>query len=144
MQALSMPSRLWFAFAFLVVSALFSGTRAEEATPWQEVITSQVQAFRDHDAPAALSFAGQGFQSRFTSAEEFFVVIMASGYAPIMESRSHSFGAFQKIDDKTVAQQVRFSGTDQKLYEAVYVLVEETAGWRVQGVQLATTGAVGI
>ena len=144
MQALSMPSRLWFAFAFLVVSALFSGARAQEATPWQEVITGQVQAFRDHDAPAALSFAGQGFQTRFKSPEEFFVVIMGSGYGPIMESRSHSFGSFQMIDAKTVAQQVRFSGADQRLYEAIYVLVEETAGWRVQGVQLAKTGAVGI
>ena len=144
MKALSMPSRLWFAFAFLVVSALFSGARAQEATPWQEVITGQVQAFRDHDAPAALSFAGQGFQTRFKSAEEFFAVIMGSGYSPIMESRSHSFGSFQKIDDKTVAQQVRFSGTNQRLYEAVYLLVEEAAGWRVQGVQLVKSAAVGI
>jgi hypothetical protein len=143
-----MPSRLWFAFVFLVVSAVFSGAHAQDAqpvaTPWQDVITGQVQAFRDHDAPAALSFAGAGFQTRFKSPEEFFVAIMGSGYAPIMESRSHTFGPFQKIDDKTVAQQVRFSGADQRLYEAVYVLVEEEGGWRVQGVQLAKTEAVGI
>lgn len=144
MKALSMPSRIWAIVAFLVVSVLFSAARADEAAPWQDVITSQVQAFRDHDAPAALSFAGQGFQTRFKSAEEFFVTIMGSGYAPIMQSRSHSFGPFQKIDDKTVAQQVRFSGADQRLYEAIYVLVEEQAGWRVQGVQLAKTAAVGI
>ena len=144
MKALSMPSRIWAIVAFLVVSVLFSAARAEDAAPWQDVITSQVQAFRDHDAPAALSFAGQGFQTRFKSAEEFFVTIMGSGYAPIMQSRSHSFGPFQKIDDKTVAQQVRFSGADQRLYEAIYVLVEEEAGWRVQGVQLAKTAAVGI
>ena len=144
MKALSMPSRIWATVAFLVVSVLFSAARADEAAPWQDVITSQVQAFRDHDAPAALSFAGQGFQTRFKSAEEFFVTIMGSGYAPIMQSRSHSFGPFQKIDDKTVAQQVRFAGADQRLYEAVYVLVEEEAGWRVQGVQLAKTAAVGI
>ena len=144
MKALSMPSRIWATVAFLVVSVLFSAARADEAAPWQDVITSQGQAFRDHDAPAALSFAGQGFQTRFKSAEEFFVTIMGSGYAPIMQSRSHSFGPFQKIDDKTVAQQVRFAGADQRLYEAVYVLVEEEAGWRVQGVQLAKTAAVGI
>jgi len=144
MKALSTPSRIWAIVAFLVVSVLFSAAQADESASWQDVITSQVQAFRDHDAPAALSFAGQGFQTRFKSAEEFFVTIMGSGYAPIMQSRSHSFGAFQKIDDKTVAQQVRFAGADQRLYEAIYVLVEEEAGWRVQGVQLAKTAAVGI
>ena len=144
MTALSIPRRLCLAFVFLVVSAVFSSAPAEEATPWQDVITGQVQAFRDRDAATALSFAGQGFKTRFRSAEEFFVVIMGSGYAPIMESRSHSFGSFHRIDDKTVAQQVRFSGADQTLYEAIYVLVEEPAGWRVEGVQLARTGAVGI
>ena len=148
MQALAMPCRLWFAAVLLCFSALVAPVNAQEVqpndTPWQEVITGQVQAFRNHDAPAALSFAGAGFQARFKSPEEFFVVIVSSGYAPIMESRSHSFGAFQKIDDKTVAQQVRFSGVDQRLYEAVYVLIEEEGGWRVQGVQLAKTEAVGI
>ncbi len=148
MQALSMPSRLWFAFVFLVVSAVFSGARAQDtqpvATPWQDVITGQVQAFRDHDAPTAMSFAGQGFQATFPTPEAFFVAIMRAGYSPIMDSRSHSFGKFQMVGDKSVAQQVQFTGANQQLYEAVYLLTEEEGGWRVQGVQLAKTGAVGI
>ena len=148
MQALSMPSRLSFAFVFVVISALFSGASAQDippgATPWQDVITGQVQAFRDHDAKAALSFAGQGFQATFPSPEAFFVTIMRSGYTPIMESRSHSFGDFQMVGEKSVAQQVQFTGANQQLYEAVYLLTEEAGGWRVQGVQLAQTGAVGV
>jgi hypothetical protein len=145
MKALSRLFRVRFASIILAFSVLISSASAQETpTPWQDVITSQVQAFRDHDAAAALSFAGAGFQTRFSSPEEFFVTIMGSGYAPIVESRSHSFGAFMMVDDKTVAQRVTFSGADQRLYEAVYVLVEETVGWRVQGVQLTHTAAVGI
>lgn len=115
-----------------------------EPAPWQETITGQIQAFRDGDAPGALSYAGAGFQTAFSSPEAFFVTIMGSGYAPIGTSVSHSFGSFQRIDEANVAQQVRLVGPAQELYEAVYVLREEAEGWRVQGVQLVKTAAVGI
>jgi hypothetical protein len=148
MQALSRSFRIWFAVAIIAVVGLATPISAQDApvsaAPWQDVISSQIQAFRDHDAPAALSFAGKGFHAAFASPEAFFVSIIGSGYAPIMESRSHSFGDFRMLDDKSVAQQVRFVGTNQQLYEAVYILTEEAAGWRVQAVQLAATQAVGI
>ncbi|RYE86915.1 MAG: DUF4864 domain-containing protein [Hyphomicrobiales bacterium] len=148
MQALLRSSRIWLALIFLAVSAQLSAASAQSAPAtelaWQKVITQQIQAFRDRDAKVALSFAGAAFQTRFSSPEEFFAVIMGSGYAPIMESQSHSFGLFQKIDDRTVAQLVRLVGVDQKLFEAVYVMGEEMVGWRVQGVRLAYSGGVGI
>jgi hypothetical protein len=148
MQALLRSSRIWFAFVLLALSALsvpaFAQDAQPAATPWQDIISSQIQAFRDRNAPAALSFAGKGFQANFPSPEAFFVTIISSGYAPIMESRSHTFGMFQMVDDKSVAQQVRLTGENQQLYEAVYLLTEEETGWRVQGVQLTQTKAVGI
>ena len=112
--------------------------------PWQSVITSQIEAFRTRDAAAAFSYAGAGFQVTFPSAEAFFNAIVAAGYAPIMESRSHSFGRFQKLGDKAVVQEVKFVGNDQSLYGAIYMLAEEANGWRVQGVQLAKQAGVGI
>lgn len=139
----------WYRIGLTLLLLLLPGAAlAQQPAPaeeeWQLVITSQVQAFRDRDAAEAMRYAGAGFQTRFSSPEEFFIVIMGSGYAPIMESRSHSFGAFQMIDEKTVAQQVSFSGGDQKVYEAIYVLAREEAGWRVQGVQLTQTAALGV
>ena len=112
--------------------------------PWQEVITSQIEAFRHKDAKDALKWAGAGFQVAFPTPEAFFVAIISSGYAPIMESRSHSFGTFEKMGDKAVLQEVKFVGTDQSLYEAFYQLAEEPGGWRVQGVQLIKQNAIGI
>ena len=105
-------------------------------TPWQDVISSQIQAFREHDAPAAFSYAGAGFQVAYQNAEVFFEAIVTSGYAPIMESRSHSFGDYELLSARAVVQEVKFVGKDQELYGAIYQLSEEENGWRVQGVQL--------
>src|SRR6478752_2638377 len=82
----------------------------ETTEPWQNVITSQIEAFRAKDAPSAFHYAGAGFQVAFPSAEAFFSAIVGAGYAPIVESRSHSFGQFQKMGDKAVVQEVKLVG----------------------------------
>lgn len=143
----------WIGAAGLVVFVL-AGTialplRAEDPpaapdAPWQDVITGQIQAFRDHDARVAFSYAGAAFQVSFPTAEAFFNAIVSSGYAPIMESSSHSFGPFQRLGDTGVIQQVRLVGKDQALYTATYRLTREEAGWRVQGVQLAKEPGIAI
>lgn len=133
--------------AFL--AALFFSAPAaaqSDADPalWQDVITHQIQAFRDQDAPAAFSDAGMMFQDAFPSAEAFFVAIMSGGYAPIMESSSHSFGEYKLMDGDGVVQVVRFVGKSQELYEAVYQLKEEEGIWRVQGVVLQKAAGIGV
>jgi hypothetical protein len=134
--------------AFLLLGAVAraqdAGAEGAAIEPWQSVITSQIEAFRAKDAPGAFQYAGAAFQNVFPSAEAFFSAIVGSGYAPIMESRSHSFGKFQKIGEGAVLQQVKLVGNDLSLYEAFYMLAEEANGWRVQGVQLAKQAGVGI
>lgn len=126
--------------------ALASPARSDEASApvWQDVITGQIQAFRDHDAAAAFSFAGAPFQTSFPSAQVFFDAIIGLGYGPIMESRSHSFGNYQMMDKGSVMQEVTLFGNDQSLYEAFYSLEEEPDGWRVEGVILQKRDGVGI
>lgn len=134
------------AFMLLVaaVSAQETTTPSTALEPWQSVITSQIEAFRAKDAPGAFQYAGAGFQVAFPSAEAFFSAIVGAGYAPIMESRSHSFGKFEKMGDKAVVQEVKLVGNDQSLYEAFYQLAEEKDGWRVQGVQLLKQAGMGV
>jgi hypothetical protein len=141
--------RAWLISLPIVLLALTSPLRAETtatdtAAPWQQVITSQIQAFREHDAPAAFSLAGIGFQASFPNAESFFVAVIQSGYTPIMESLSHKFGEYKLIGEMGVVQQVKFIGSDQQLYEAVYQLTEESGGWRVQGVYLMAPNGVAV
>jgi hypothetical protein len=114
------------------------------AREWQMVISAQIEAFREHDAPTALSYASEAFHKQFADPDAFFAAIISSGYSPIMESLSESFGAFELQGETEVLQEVRLTGTDQTVYEAIYELTHEAAGWRVHGVQLIKTKAIGI
>jgi hypothetical protein len=127
---------LAIALGMLVVSSPAQEPPSAAPAAWQEVISGQIQAFRDRDAPTAFSYAGAAFQVSFQNADIFFETIVRSGYAPIMESHSHSFGGYRMLGGKAVLQQVRLVGNNQQLYEAIYQLIEEPEGWRVQGVRL--------
>ncbi len=114
-----------------------------EEDAWQQVISGQITAFRAGDAPGAFSFAGASFQRSFPNPFAFFQAIIASGYAPIATSKSHSFGTFQH-EGPSVLQLVRLVGPNQELFQAVYQLTEEPDGWRVQGVMLSAPAGIGI
>ena len=127
-------------------SSSASAPAQAEAQPvdWQSVIDKQVQAFRDHDAEGALAEAAAVFHTMFPDAKDFFATIMSGGYAPIMDSQSDSFGDYVMVDPDTVLQRVKFLGKDQNLYDAIYQMGREDAGWRVQAVQLVKTPGMGV
>jgi hypothetical protein len=127
----------------LAVTPVLGQDAAPEAA-WQKVISSQIEAFRQGDAPEAFAYAGAGFQSSFPNAMAFFEAIIGSGYAPIMTSKTHSFGAFERLGETAVVQVVKFVGPNQELYEAIYQLSQEPEGWRVQGVQLNSPNGLGV
>lgn len=133
----------------IAFSSMFAGTvaaqdAAQAELGWQATITGQIEAFREKDAPTAFSFAGASFQNTFPDPQTFFIAIINSGYAPIMESSSHSFGKFERLGENLVMQVVNFVGTDQQLYSALYQVQEEPEGWRVQGVALTKKPGVAI
>jgi hypothetical protein len=122
--------------ACLLAMPLQAEEKSSEGRAWQEVISGQIQAFRDHDAPTAFNYAGAAFKISFQNADVFFEAIIRSGYGPIVASSSHSFGDYRMIGELVVLQRVTLLGGDLRFYEAIYQLVEEPDGWRVQGVQL--------
>ena len=107
---------------------------AQQGTEWQGVITRQIEAFRAADGAGALSCAGSAFRGAFKDPMEFHEFIANSDYSPIVKSRSHSFGEFQKGDAESVLQIVTIIGADQQVYKAMYEMARETDGWKVQGV----------
>lgn len=130
----------------LMMALLLPAAGQDDAAPWQATVTGQIEAFRAKDGAAALSFAGQGFRTQFEGQPEaFYAAIVASGYQPIVDSRSHSFGKFNLVSENVVVQVVRLVGPDQGLYEALYQLGNEPGeGWRVLGVALRKEAGVGI
>ncbi|MCS6761116.1 MAG: DUF4864 domain-containing protein [Candidatus Devosia symbiotica] len=95
----------------MVMALLLPSVAQDDVIPWQ------------------ISIIGQG--------EAFYGAILATGYRPVMQSRSHSFGKFAMVSDRVVVQVMLLVGPDQELYEALYQLEDEPReGWRVVGVVL--------
>ncbi len=136
--------RIWAIIVGLMV--LLSPAVAQDDAPWQATVTGQIEAFRAQDGAAALQFAGEAFRVQFDGQPEaFYAAIIASGYEPIVRSRSHSFGEFKAMSAARVLQVVDFVGPDQGLYQALYELGDEPGeGWRVLGVVLRREAGVGI
>lgn len=135
--------------AVVVLTALtlmpnLSSGEERAAAPWQAVISSQIEAFRLQDGAGALAVASAGFKAQFSDPQLFYEAILAAGYGPILESRSHTFGDFQRIGADTAIQIVLIVGPDQDLYEALYEMRNEAGGWRVFGVALRREEGVAI
>lgn len=130
----------------ILLAGLMSPAAGQEDTPWQTTITGQIEAFRAQDGTTALTFAAEGFRTQFAGqGDAFYVAIIATGYQPIVDSRSHSFGEFTQLGEGAVMQMVKLVGPDQGLYEALYQMVDEPGeGWRVSGVALRREAGVGI
>ena len=138
--------RVGLAVAMMLMVVAGAVVAQDGDAPWQAAVTGQIEAFRAQDGAKALSFAGEGFRLQFAAQPEAFdEAIIAAGYGAIVDSRSHSFGEFNRVGEAGVLQVVKFVGPDQGLYEAIYQLADEPdEGWRVQGVVLRRTAGVGI
>lgn len=127
--------RFFAALVFLLSS--IGMAPAQEAAPWQATVTGQIEALHSGNAEIALSLAGDAFRQTYTDPERFLADVKRSGYGPIVEARSHSFGTYEKTESGVVMQVVKLVGPDLDLYEAVYQLMDEPGqGWRVLGVVL--------
>jgi hypothetical protein len=128
------------AIAGLAVLLAGPAVAADQSTPaqeaWQKVITGQIEAFRHGDAPVAFSYASTGLHNSFGNPGMFLHALIASGYGPILVSSSHTFGTFNRAEDGTVRQVVKFIGPRHELYRAVYALEDEGGSWRVETVIL--------
>lgn len=138
--------RAILALMMMMMALTLPAAGQDDAAPWQAVVSGQIAALHEQDGPRALSFAGEGFRTQFAEQPEaFLIAVEASGYGPIVYSRSHSFGSFERVSASVVAQVVKFVGPDQSLYEALYQLGDEPGqGWRVLGVALRKAPGIGI
>ena len=137
--------RVFLALALMMMALVAPAVAQNDETPWQATVTAQIEAFRASDGVAALDMAGKAFKAQFEDPDLFVAAIAASGYGPIVTSRSHSFGTFERVNETRVLQVVRFVGPDQSLYEAVYELGDEPdVGWRVLGVALRKQAGIGV
>ena len=133
--------------AVLVLLAAAPGARAQPASPAdgadiRGVITRQIEAFRQDDAPAAFAYASPGIQGMFGTPERFLGMVR-DAYPSVHRPRSVEFGELQQ-DDGRIVQQVELVGPDGQPQTALYEMERGADGaWRIAGCSLVRSPRVG-
>ena len=137
--------RILMSAGLLLAMAGSALAQATDPVPedWQAVIKGQIAAFHAGDGAKALSFASAQFRDGFEDPQAFLSAVAAWGYAPILTSRSESYGKFTLVAPDEVVQSVTILGPDRVVYLALYDLQKEADGWRVRAVQMTKTGGMG-
>ena len=131
---------------FLIVAMLCCGlgpARADDAATVsaadhqaiEQVITSQLDAFRRDAGDAAFSLASPNIQSMFGDAPHFMAMVR-QGYPPVYRPRSFTFERLVTIIERIV-QGVMIIGPDGGAALALYTMEREQDGtWRIDGCAL--------
>lgn len=97
-----------------------------------DVILRQLAAFRVGDYRAAYSFASAEIQARFDPAA--FEKMVRGGYPQIARSTDAWVTEVRRGPDGSLYVRLRIRGADGVFIEALYELVWEELGWRINGV----------
>lgn len=98
----------------------------------EQVIASQLDAFKNDAADRAFSFASPNIQAMFGDAPRFMAMVREA-YAPVFRPRSFDFERLVTMDDRIV-QRVGLIGPDGKAVLALYTMEREPDGtWRIDG-----------
>lgn len=125
---------LAFLGAHLSVSA--QGVSDAEATEFQRIITSQLNAFSADDGASAYAFAAPNIQRLFPS-PEIFLSMVKKGYAPVYRRQSYAFGKVGNEMGGQPTQHVTIIDANGKAWTALYAMERQPDGsWKISGCSL--------
>jgi Domain of unknown function (DUF4864) len=102
----------------------------------QEIIRSQIEAFKSGQDALAYSFASPTIQGFFPDVPAF-IDMVKRGYAPVYSPRNYDFGRVKEPQDGTIVQELLVTGPDGKPWTALYTLVRQPDGsWKINSVQV--------
>ena len=132
----------WLALLMLGVMFVAAPLRAEEPLDSiQAVITSQLSAFKANDLDAAFAYASPTIQTKFRN-PEIFGQMVATGYPMIWRPSD-----YEMLDLRQTAmgpvQMVLFQDAQGRFYEAAYEMRLIDGVWRINGVYLRQSPALG-
>ena len=107
------------------------------------MITSQIEAFRAEDGPAAYSHASPAIRQIFPN-PEVFMNMVRQGYQPVYRPQSFRFGEAVLAASGRPTQRVTVVGPDGLTYEAVYTMERQPDGsWQISGCALVRAPDLG-
>jgi hypothetical protein len=92
----------------------------------------QLAAFRAGDFGRAYGFAARGLRRQFR--EEVFAEMIRRGYPALLGHRRADLGVVRDNREGRARVEVTLTDRDGRTGRLLYQLVEEDAGWRVEGV----------
>jgi Domain of unknown function (DUF4864) len=130
-----------FAFFVLIVAlslpAFSSDVTNQDKQNFKSIITSQLEAFKADNGPAAYSFAAPLVTKIFPN-PEIFMTMVQRGYPPVYRNEKFTFGATTTDQMGRPVQHVIIRTADGKVYEALYAMELEADGmWKIAGCTLA-------
>jgi hypothetical protein len=103
----------------------------------QNVISSQMEAFKAGDASKSFSFAAPHIQAQFGNPDRFMQMVR-HGYQPVYKPKYVEFAHLAMSQDGQYAQHVIVQAPSGEVMMAVYPMIQDEDGnWRIAGVHLA-------
>jgi hypothetical protein len=129
----------WLGAFLLVSGSLLPGTTSAlaqaldaDAQAAGRVVMQQLEAFRHDDFATAYTFASVNVRQMFDRAG--FEQMVRGGYPEIAHSASATIDGSRRGDAGEIYLFIRVVGDSGRAIEAVYELVSEGGGWRINGV----------
>jgi hypothetical protein len=108
------------------------GPDAPEVQAASEPILRQLEAFRRGDFAAAYTFASEEIRGRFDRAQ--FEAMVRGGYPEIARSVFAMVAEGERAPNGNVYLVLKIRGANGVSIEAVYEMVSEADGWKINGV----------
>jgi Domain of unknown function (DUF4864) len=131
-------------FLGLIWPAMAADVSDADKQNFKAIITSQLEAFKADNGPAAYSFAAPIVTKLFPN-PEIFMTMVERGYPPVYRNEKFSFGTSTIDQFGRPNQHVTIRTASGKAYDAVYALEKQADGsWKIAGcslVEIEETGA---
>lgn len=120
------------AVALAVLAPALGAQPAADGTAASEPVLRQLEAFRRDDYDTAYTYASDEIRQRFDRAS--FERMVRGGYPEIARStRAHVAGTRDAPDGRVLVV-VKIRGDNGRQVQAIYEMVQDPGGWRINGV----------
>ncbi|MGJ8571027.1 MAG: DUF4864 domain-containing protein [Hoeflea sp.] len=130
------------AASLLLVLAVSTPGRADDAASARDIIESQINAFLNDDMATAYSFASPAIKQIYPDQSRFFDMVKR-GYQPVYRPGNFAFGRSKSAADGSgIVQEVIIQGPGGQDWTALYSLERQPDGsFKINGVQMIKTAA---
>lgn len=129
---------------FLAMTLAFAASfaQADDASDIQATIGAQIEAFKADDFATAFSYASPMIQTMFGTSERFGVMVR-NGYPMVWRPAEVQFLELEERNG-SLYQNVLIRDMQGGRHVLEYQMIQNIAGWRINGVRLLRDPSIGV